>query len=73
MQYSLVAGIQFPFLDPEHLANDNTEICDAIAADLSVNRDQIHCVIGGGAWEEFEHLENPDINADFVGATESAG
>ena len=73
VQYSLVAGIQFPFLDPEHLANDNTEICDAIAADLSVNRDQIHCVIGGGAWEEFEHLENPDINADFVGATESAG
>ena len=73
VQYSLVAGIQFPFLDPEHLANDNTEICDAIAADLSVNRDQIHCVIGGGAWEEFEHLENPDINADFVGATVSAG
>ena len=34
-QYSLVAGIQFPHLDPEHVANDNHEICAAIAADLA--------------------------------------
>ena len=65
--------IQFPHLDPEHVANDNHEICAAIAADLNVNSDQMHCVVGGGAWEEFEHLENIDINEDFVGAVDPSG
>ena len=35
VQYSLVAGIQFPFLDPEHLANDTTAIRAAIAAAIT--------------------------------------
>ena len=55
------------------MANDNHEICAAIAADLNVNSDQMHCVVGGGAWEEFEHLENIDINEDFVGAVDPSG